>query len=91
MLPGYYKVVSRVFQGCFRCSKGVSMVLCGCFKGVSRVVQWSFKGVLKVLQGYCIFVKVKICYLIPTCLDLQILARKLLHVATIVRLAIFSV
>ena len=33
----------------------------------------------------------KICYLIPTCLDLQILARKLLPVATIVRLAIFII
>ena len=31
----------------------------------------------------------KICYLIPTLLDLQLLARKLLPFATIVRLAIF--
>ena len=70
----------------------VTRLLHGCFNSVTRVTGQELQlksGMSRVTSYDQLRLTNKICYLIPTCLDLQILARKLLPVATIVRLAIF--
>ena len=66
-------------------------MLHGCFNSVTTVIgkELQLKSGMSRATSYDLLrLTNKICYLIPTCLDLQILARKLLP-ATILRLVIF--
>ena len=101
-LQGCFIGVSIKLQECYKsdtwvlqvCYLSVTRLLHGCFKSVTRVTGQELQlksGMSRVTSYDQLRLTNKICYLIPTCLDLQILARKLLPVATIVRLAIFLV
>jgi hypothetical protein len=43
--------VLQVLQGCYKCCKGVTIVLRGCYTGVASVLKGCNKGVTRVLQG----------------------------------------
>ena len=50
MIKESFNDVSRVFQGCYKCFKGVSGVFQGCLESVSRVFRECLKSVSRVWE-----------------------------------------